>query len=1387
MEHSKLRPFGFGKRNSGIALILVLMLVVLITIMILAFFLSTQTETKSMRSVVSGQNSRQLADIAVQSVISQIQLATTQGGTTNAWVSQPGMIRTYNNSGTAVGWYKLYSASTNFVSNPAESLANVQADLPTQAWAYPGSANYGVYTDINSPVYAANGTSLEYPIVNPGSATSLATASTNVVLGFDIAASSVTGYNASSSYAPTNNPAAMPVRWIYILADGTQVPAGPATGTPGTVTVLGASTSNPIVGRIAYWTDDETCKLNVNTAADGTYFDTPRFTGTLSLPTSTMQTLSSSGADASGSTQSPQDLARIQDYQLSVTPPFAGEYQHFIGGPAQTRLSYVLPALTTQGLVPRSQLMTQLTPFMQWGGSQGGIVSEWDNLTTLSNLNLSPPARQTPYASLDEWMFTTQLNGTTRIQTPQNVSGTPGLLTNTRLQQLRFFLSANSDAPEVTLAGQPRIAIWPLTSSIETGPDLLPGVATTPYTTALDRMLAKAATLTPTPTPSGGWSSPAANNSPIANYYFTRYRSATSSGALSPYLDWNGTSSTSEFISTAPVTRNQSLYALLYNEAATAIPGYGGTFKTKYGADPMNQILTEIFDYIRCTNIDDQTPSPATGTFTPYSISRQDVTTASPSPGGYDGGGQVAPIIINNGNQYVTQGFGRFYTVNGLALDLIYTGSTTTGSITITPVLYPSLFSPSVGPSNINPDMRIEIPPGKGTATGLSGASNGISNFTLNTQPLFSGSFTGAKTTYSVMTIAGNPLYSSGNRWNDDSNGNYNAFLWGGDAGPRLLTGFQSSYPFIGTPVLLPKSTGTLTFVGGPITIKVSCNYGQVDATNSTSGEGFPDPNPSADLVQTITLTFPNFTFSGLPTGSFTSVASLAGTLGDSEVNWNYPINTGDVVRSIVAGYNGDMRLIAAQHTVTMPTGLTPASTPPSLTGTTTSATQMLDSPFVEHPLWTSTFTSTVASAHALRDIFAFPAVLTLPGFSSAGQLIPSTTATYTNPTVNGYVSNTTGSGTYAPQVTRDFDNGPGIYPDGPYINKPDESGNQYINYNSYNGSNYYYSGMQGSTEPDYCSPNRTIASPVMFGSLPTGVPLANALGGPIAGAGPTPWRTLLFHPQAGHPGETSPEDELLLDWFWMPVVEPYAISNTFDTEGKVNMNYQIAPFTYMTRSTALMGVLGSEYVIAVPNSAGNASGTAYKSPSTSSSPSTPYRIPVKVLESDNVTPAYTDGTLEPFQYRFGQGQIFKSAAEICDIYLTPVSAGTTWTSWDPPGAPTTSNSAEAFWSNNLLTGDNSRERPYNGLYSRLTTKSNTYTVHVRAQALAMPKTTPAGEWIENPQLITSEYRGSVTVNRYLDPEDPNIPDFALPSNSMKYSLDSYYKYRVLEARRFLP
>ena len=114
-----------------------------------------------------------------------------------------------------------------------------------------------------------------------------------------------------------------------------------------------------------------------------------------------------------------------------------------------------------------------------------------------------------------------------------------------------------------------------------------------------------------------------------------------------------------------------------------------------------------------------------------------------------------------------------------------------------------------------------------------------------------------------------------------------------------------------------------------------------------------------------------------------------------------------------------------------------------------------------------------------------------------------------------------------------------------------------------------------------------------MFGSLPTGV-IANH-----------PWQTLLFrpaksyfpggnnHPQghlrrypvdgtAPYPPYTTPPDHCLLDLFWMPSVQPYPISQPFATAGKINLNYQIAPFTYIERSTGMRAVLKSVKITAL-------------------------------------------------------------------------------------------------------------------------------------------------------------------------------------------------------------
>ena len=298
--------------------------------------------------------------------------------------------------------------------------------------------------------------------------------------------------------------------------------------------------------------------------------------------------------------------------------------------------------------------------------------------------------------------------------------------------------------------------------------------------------------------------------------------------------------------------------------------------------------------------------------------------------------------------------------------------------------------------------------------------------------------------------------------------------------------------------------------------------------------------------------------------------------------------------------------------------------------------------------------------AHSFFDIFPNPTGrYKMPGFSSpsllstgtVGKLVPTAAAWTTTGAVadTGFIDPKLAGKTGSPDVTGDWDNGWGHFSDGPFINKADEVGYQYVSDSNspYFSTNLYYNGGIDWTLLGFSSPNRTVASPVMFGSLPTGVPLGTYNGNTYTAyatvQGPQgqaiPWQTLLFRPQPNHYGSsnggTTIEDEELLDWFWMPVVEPYAISTCFSTTGKVNMNYQIAPFTYITRATALMGVLGSEYVIACPTN----QGTLYKTTDNTNSTTYPtYRNPVKILASDGITLADDDGTFRQFKDRFAKG-----------------------------------------------------------------------------------------------------------------------------------------------------
>ena len=387
-----------------------------------------------------------------------------------------------------------------------------------------------------------------------------------------------------------------------------------------------------------------------------------------------------------------------------------------------------------------------------------------------------------------------------------------------------------------------------------------------------------------------------------------------------------------------------------------------------------------------------------------------------------------------------------------------------------------------------------------------------------------------------------------------------------------------------------------------------------------------------------------------------------------------------------------------------------------------------------------------------------------------------------------GYAVSPGGTHQSRPIHTGDFDNGVAITFDGPYINNPD-GGNRALDFgnvrNFKNGQTPYFDKLRSAADqgPAYFSPNRQMSSPVMFGSLPTGVKRE------------IPWMTLLFRPQPWghpnnfdfpHPGYTGAKDHHLLDLFWMPVVEPYAISEPFSTAGKINLNYQILPFTHIKRATGIHAVMKSEEMLVVSDEAA----AHYKNWSEELASATPPELPEDVHLRQFID---IDETLKQFDDRFLNGKIFKSASEICEVHLIPLQdrVGQSPITLPEPqyGNPiqaSVDSRMKAFWKDHSPTGDNSRERPYSNIYPRVTTKSNTFRIHTRAQVLKKTRSSDPKTFDPDRDTVAGEWRGSTLIERYIDPNNEAIPDYVTDDQAVgKKTLDQFYRFRVLFNKRF--
>ncbi|MCE9609070.1 MAG: Verru_Chthon cassette protein A, partial [Chthoniobacter sp.] len=1143
----------------------------------------------------------------------------------------------------------------------------------------------------------------------------------------------------------------MPVKWLYILKDGTLVPAK-AAGTAGDVEVVvpparqktAQGDANTVVGRVAFWTDDETAKVNINTASEGTYWDTPVSNSQPGI----------SKAASSASYKSSNDS--VFEWDLAERQGAQKEYQRYPGHPATTCLSTVfgkqlllkpeisgdraamaeeifkfIPRVTGAEYDPND---TTYSNALQDNSSKAGTTRA-GGASAETSVSIVKPDGERLYASIDEFLYNPYFDPASNVnrRIPWSLARPVSKRDTTRemLEMSKFFLTANSKAPEQNLFNLPRISVWPEQLS-ET------------RRTAFDKLIAFCSTVGPK---SGSGTLP---------FYFTRQ---------------NGDSATADV-----TVRNKELMEYLRGLTERPIPGWDSTgaatktFKSKYANGDRAQILTEIFDYIRCTNLADKSdPSVPTASFT-QSTAAGPATYFPPNTTlGQSTLGQVVPIEMSL-DGYNTRGFGRIATISELAL-VILKKDPAKSPPKLQVALIPKFFSPMAGFCAMANNFRVTFEDIR---------------VTVNSKEVFkdfSGSTNSAQPTIYDIGRVGKPR-------------SFDAKV-GGTIGWVMLCELQQANPMpspsdsVVPTAEMNAGEGSSLSIGGTVTVKISAPA-KSTPTNSTN-----EP-----LVQTIKFKFPEttvpmptfgealyFTKDGTGTGSNQKGTGEAGQESRWYTNQSRSIKDVDTIRSLAAGgrnLQGDLRLIAARKEVSED-----YFQPYNLAAYQDSSRRNRET-------------------HGLRD--GWPWAGSAPG-SAYGSLVAGMIG-YDAPGQRAVVSPDLPAGING--VTNylgepgDWDTGPFIIRDGPLCNKADEGTTPHKadgvggfgSTTPYIGDDYIHQdiSLQSST---FFSPNRQIPSPVMLGSLPTGVMQDR------------PWQTLLFRPAKGylpggvnHPGSAKwgPPDHLLLDLFWMPVVEPYAISEPFATSGKINLNQQIAPFTNIKRDTGLRAVLKAVKITAMNPNQKDVFGEdyigSYKLMSSAGQNQAAGAAGYGVINRRSID---VENTLKQISDRMERNKPFVSASEICDIPLIPqdvplvaglpkpmnphYSAAFT----DTTPLSSFEGKLKNFWEAHKLTGDNALEKPYAYIYPRLTTRSNSYTVHVRVQTLAQNTRNSSYILKASQSQPTGEFRGSFLLERYLDANSASIVDSAGTPKTVPASGDTTglalgpYRFRVVSSKQFVP
>lgn len=1400
--------YAFLSRGRGSALLIALSFLVLLTIVALALFSSTRTDLRNASAFSKNMEALRLAETCINLV--QGQIADASSNPRVSWVSQPGMIRSLDTSGNVTA-YKLYSSPEMVVAGfgKAQIDAERAAMANWNAGATTASFN-ALWCDLNAPAVVPRPNPVDpaqtinvpvFPIIDPGMQGN--------VQGFSFDDTAVAGTRTGVVTDPERR-LPMPVRWLYILKDGTLT--APQSGDAGTATfVANAPTrANPIVARVAFWTDDETCKININTASEGTFWDAPK--------------------------------ANVYaDVRMAIAMPMQGEFQRLTNHPAFTSLSPVFGAVSANYNRPAEFLNRtsnidaevsdpdsyyrnfvnyyRLTPRIHGelgtndksskGGAQRTSVVGRGGTSEAVNAVVWPVFDQ----PADSEPGVAQRKGAPVILDTDRLYATPDEIlfdpsrnlhpdfTAAAVSARQFFLTASSRAPETTLLGTPRVSLWP--QQVDANDRNI-----------RDRLLHHC-------TQVGGHS-----------YSFFRQ------------IAQDGIYTSAEYPADSPVadvnlSANQRLLNYLRGLMAQPMPGYGSSLDSKWSAQGSHRVLAQAFDVIRAHTNSSHTNfgGSAAGAVTyRYAVTtRNPRQYIAPSPTHiHDKANGPANTVVPARLEDDVRGMGRFILIDEAALVVmaskvqntynhssgtiieISDGETrtqtkdgspdttdvenirpvaqTTQEVSVMLLLHPYLTA--AGTPAVTPGMQVEV--------------EGFGSMSLNGTPFLTGGgalrlragsqasnnaqqqnrFSGLFEPFgSFQVFANRPNAASMSSNQNPPGGSTAVDTRFKDAIPGG-TDMDLHYALVSNHI--PVAGPTVSFSGGTLTVRIR---------NWRGGE----------VVQTLRLSFPPASFvtpqhirkDAIFAGGLLSAVNLSSWGGEQVYNLDEGKNNGDWLsprKRLIGNFNGSetMALAVRPGDVVLGVGLDPAG---PARGDLRALAVRHDVPanwFKEHPdygLVNTAFIGTTAGASpgntqdAVRGRYAFhfrsestsqydsdqEVGWVRDGSSKnirlrqARELNEGISSARPHTLITGLVfqgnaqpwaAGGMNGARLADGSPGDWASGIGASPDGAIFSIPD-TGDSNLLLGGYFGNKFHLRVPAGDT----WEPNRLVPSAGQFGQLMT----------PDSSGEIQPWQTLLFtsRPAAGtsHPGRgtsTRVPDHVFLDFFWMPVVEPYPISDPLSTAGKVNLNFALAPFTHIERSTALRGALQALRVNAVPDtaaSAGSSSGSNYKRRNFTQPANVTIRHELNLEE-----------TIKSFRQRLENGEIFRSATQVAETDLVP--AGQTLANLN------------GWWNSRRVTSDTLREQPYTALLGRITTRSNTYTVHYRVQVL---RQTPRpgrnwAEWEEAKDVISAEFRGAATIERYLDPNATTIPDYATVDLSSDYTpVDRYYRWRVIAQRAFAP